>query len=99
MKDAGEFLYEGSIREWREWLDKIAVEYGEEAVLECDPDDSFVGVSCTILDERRRSKSRVVMPRINGVPFRCDCGGNVFTEYKPLKYQCNSCRACYEGEK
>jgi len=40
-----------------------------------------------------------VMPRVNGKHFRCSCGCNVFTEYEPLKYRCNSCDTCYQGEK
>lgn len=41
-----------------------------------------------------------VMPTVAGRPFRCECGGNVFTrqgEY--MKFKCNSCGALYEGEK
>lgn len=31
--------------------------------------------------------------------FRCDCGGNVFKEYAPGKFRCNSCEATYTGER
>jgi hypothetical protein len=51
-------------------------------------------------------EERQVQPRVAGKPFRCTmpfpgfyCGGNVFTEYKPLRYRCNSCGECYAGEK
>lgn len=39
------------------------------------------------------------MLKVQGKPFKCTCGCNVFTEYEPLKYQCNSCQAAYTGEK
>lgn len=39
-----------------------------------------------------------VMPRVDGKPFRCDCGCNVFTKIGSLHYQCNSCEARWKGE-
>lgn len=44
-----------------------------------------------------------IMPYVNGISFRCDCGGNVFTTKNPdasdppntVKCQCNSCRSFY----
>ena len=39
------------------------------------------------------------MLRVDGKLFRCECGCNVFSEYEPLKYVCNSCEALYTGEK
>lgn len=35
---------------------------------------------------------------VEGEPFRCKCGANVFTEYAPRKYRCNACRREWEGE-
>ena len=35
-----------------------------------------------------------VMPRVNGRPFRCGCGANVFAEIKcsnGIEYRCNGC--------
>src|SRR5690606_24634676 len=42
---------------------------------------------------------RQVMPKVDGKSFHCHCGCNVFTEYDYLKYECNSCREKYKGEK
>lgn len=42
---------------------------------------------------------RVVMCIVSGKSYRCDCGCNVFTETKELKYKCNSCSAVYIGTK
>lgn len=39
------------------------------------------------------------MIHVNGEPFRCDCGGNVFTRVGELRYECNSCHSRYIGEK
>ena len=36
------------------------------------------------------------MPRVGGKPFRCDCGGNVFSR-TGTRYVCNSCGTEYEG--
>jgi hypothetical protein len=44
------------------------------------------------------AKPKQVMPRVEGKPFRCECGANVFTEYEPFKYRCNGCGATYTGE-
>ena len=39
-----------------------------------------------------------VMPRVNGVPFRCTCGANVFTHHSETDYfVCNGCGSVYEG--
>lgn len=39
-------------------------------------------------------------PRVDGNPFRCECGCNVF--HKPTRrgniYECNACGAWYAGE-
>ncbi len=37
-----------------------------------------------------------VMPRVNGKPFRCECGCNVFTKLDNF-YRCNACSLEYEG--
>ena len=39
-----------------------------------------------------------VMPTIDGIPFRCDCGCNVFTKIGEYQYRCNACRVEYQGE-
>lgn len=44
-------------------------------------------------DVRRRQ----VQPRVDGKPFRCECGCNVFTRSGNI-FQCNACRTKYEGE-
>jgi len=41
---------------------------------------------------------RQVMPKVGGASFCCKCGCNVFTEYEPLRYSCNSCGLEYAGE-
>ena len=39
------------------------------------------------------------MFKVNGVPFRCDCGCNVFQLWQPPhRYTCNSCGAHWVGE-
>ena len=43
------------------------------------------------------------MPRVNGKPFRCECGCNVFTFLAKRaggggRYKCNACDAVWEGE-
>ena len=38
------------------------------------------------------------MLKIEGITFRCECGGNVFSKLENRKYRCNSCRAMYTGE-
>lgn len=43
--------------------------------------------------------TRQVMPKVDGKSFRCPCGCNVFTEIAPLKFECNSCKVLYSGEK
>ena len=39
---------------------------------------------------------------LNGEPFRCPCGGNVFTELRAFDgkriFECHSCGSKYEGE-
>ncbi len=49
--------------------------------------------------EGKPPQAEQVMPRVNGKPFKCDCGCNVFTKTEPLKYRCNSCEATYTGER
>jgi hypothetical protein len=48
-----------------------------------------------------KNEARDVMPRVNGVPFRCGCGYNVFrwvaTE-QGSRLRCNSCAALYVTE-
>lgn len=41
-----------------------------------------------------------VMPRVNGKPFRCTCGCNVFRQQPDdkTKYVCNSCQFVWVGE-
>ena len=48
--------------------------------------------------EHVRDEARQVMPRVDGVSFRCECGCNVFTEIGTKRYRCNSCDATYQGE-
>jgi hypothetical protein len=48
------------------------------------------------LDDEGREQ---VMPKVNGVSFRCRCGCNVFTKVDELRYSCNGCEALYLGEK
>ena len=43
------------------------------------------------------------MPRVNGKPFRCECGCNVFTFLAKRaggggRYKCSACGAIWEGE-
>lgn len=38
------------------------------------------------------------MPTVNGKPFRCTCGSNVFTRRGEYQYICNGCQAHYTGE-
>lgn len=42
-----------------------------------------------------------VMPRVNGVAFRCECGCNVFRRLveDSLVYVCNACKSRWRGEK
>ena len=39
---------------------------------------------------------------VNKEPFRCSCGGNVFSEYKDKDgkrvFECHGCKSKYEGE-
>lgn len=42
---------------------------------------------------------RQVMPKVDGKSFRCECGGNVFSEIGSLHYRCNSCGSTFTGEK
>lgn len=41
-----------------------------------------------------------VMPKVNGKPFRCHCGCNVFHHppEKPEVFECNACEEWYTGE-
>lgn len=39
-----------------------------------------------------------VMPRVNGVPFRCPCGCNVFTKEREHRYSCNACGEWYASD-
>lgn len=42
--------------------------------------------------------SDAVMLKVDGQPFRCGCGGNVFhKETATGWYVCNSCGVTYEG--
>ncbi len=43
-------------------------------------------------------KDKQVMPYVGGVPYRCECGCNVFTKIGAYRYSCNACPAIYEGE-
>ena len=38
-----------------------------------------------------------VMPKVDGKPFRCVCGGNVFSK-EADRYKCNSCGRTYKEE-
>lgn len=38
------------------------------------------------------------MPRVNGLPFRCECGCNVFHKDGEGRYCCNACPLVYAGE-
>lgn len=48
-------------------------------------------------------EGEAVMPFVNGIRFRCDCGANVFTRLTVFEgkvgsfYRCNGCRSVYEG--
>lgn len=43
---------------------------------------------------------RQIFPlKVAGKTFRCDCGGNVFTEISECRYRCNSCRSTYSGQR
>jgi hypothetical protein len=64
-----------------------------------DPEDPHDQVCC---DRCTDFEPKCVMPRVGGstTGFRClDCGSNVFTEYKELRYKCNGCGSKYVGEK
>jgi hypothetical protein len=37
------------------------------------------------------------MPRVNGKPFRCECGCNVFHKDDEGHFICNACETAYEG--
>lgn len=39
------------------------------------------------------------MVMIDGKSYRCECGGNVFKEYQPCHFRCNSCEVTYSGER
>lgn len=39
-----------------------------------------------------------VMIRIEGKPFRCDCGCNVFRKRAATQYSCNACDNWYAAE-
>jgi hypothetical protein len=39
-----------------------------------------------------------VMPRVGGVPFRCECSANVFSHNEELdQFKCNGCGTVYQG--
>lgn len=38
-----------------------------------------------------------VMFRLAGVPFECECGGNVFHPIGDRRYRCDSCLQTFEG--
>ena len=68
---------------------KSALDCPEQGVMEITPHDDPLKCQCT--------------PRVNGKPFHCICGGNVFTRLKSMDhvygvYECNACHAQYEGE-
>lgn len=49
---------------------------------------------------RQPAPPEQVMPVVNGKPFRCLCGANVFTKRRAVAhwgvvYQCNGCGAEY----
>lgn len=37
------------------------------------------------------------MLKVDGKPFRCECGCNVFTKVSDVRYECNACEQLYEG--
>lgn len=39
-----------------------------------------------------------VMPQLNGEPFHCECGCNVFTKINPTDYKCNACPNTYRSK-
>ena len=47
------------------------------------------------IKETRKCTGEQVMPRVNGLPFRCSCGCNVFTKANSVEMRCNSCRSRY----
>ena len=51
--------------------------------------------------DARRTGDKDVLCMIEGKPFRCECGCNVFRKLlkEPHKYVCNSCGAVYTGVK
>jgi len=58
-------------------------------------------VSLTKMDEISLSREETgdCIIKIDGKTFRCECGCNVFRRIGELRYECNSCRATFTGEK
>ena len=62
---------------------------------------ALIDAACTAAappaEPPRASGGSLVMPRINGQPFRCLCGNNVFRCSGDI-YTCTACMAQYVGE-
>lgn len=78
------------------------VKYSEcpncDAITPTGPEDG-VCLYCGWDKENEEFEPHDCIPYVGGSRFFCpECGCGVFTEYVPLKYECNSCGAKFEGE-
>lgn len=64
--------------------------------VQTDREDKFIPID---LEEANSNPRESCMPRVNGKPFRCECGCNVFKELDNLQYRCNACSSVYQGYK
>ncbi len=53
----------------------------------------------TAAHEQQVDTDKMIYLNGSKTSFRCECGGNVFREEEPGRYECNSCAASYRGEK
>lgn len=90
MLDSGGAMFEQCLREGRQiWPDDP--ERPEWCPLEGAP------VTIRLREDAETPEPEQSMPRVNGKPFRCECGCNVFTR-RGNRYTCNGCGANYRGE-
>lgn len=96
-----------SISDACEWLDADDLAEAEalcgriNATVAASMGQGPTGLPLTEASNPEPAPTGDVMPRVDGKPFRCECGCNVFrwvdTE-RGRRLRCNSCRALYEAE-
>lgn len=59
--------------------------------------EDFIKEARLVLKHWPAEKPHAAMLRVNGKPFRCECGTNVFSTSDEHIYTCNGCGNVYEG--